>query len=357
MHTPDSFENLLRAQPTKEAFLATCRSYPMPDVVIDYDALGLYGETLAKQTSVNPKKEYLTPGNTLEKDFPELAISSVQQGGYLYAGDDGAVRKWEIDGSGAKALLSKMDKVRNMGALPGIHLPTPELVRERLVDIFDGTPPIYAKKRLDLWAEIARPISSGQLGAVLEAARKAGREKGSAFHFNFQSLKDIATLLPEGMGEDPFLKKATLLPILFAAVAHHKHGPDCVTLDIIAPSDYRDPQTEHNFGGLRYSNQLVAALNSRSLLPQNHPYVLQIRNATVLSIATLEELRPDLQLHEQNQGLWQAGRLFDVPASTLSPEKAELRNQLEMIRHKSGFHKKGFRQTTPFAMNVATLRF
>jgi hypothetical protein len=353
-----SFEDQLRAAPTKEAFLATCRSLETPDVMIDREALSLYAANLYKPKVIGDWKDYLTPDNkNLLIDFVELAVSTVQQGGYLYTGQDGTIQKWEIDGSGAKALLSKMDEVRNAKALPYIDLQDAIAVRATLRDTFNGTP--YGRERLELWAELGRAAYPDTLKEIfadsVSAASAAG--KNTRYHFDFNSLKKLAEYFPKGLGEDPFMKKAALLPILFAGVAHNKQAPDSVSLDIIAPADYRAPQTLHNIGILRYSDRLVEALESKALLDEGDSFVTQIRAQNVIAVEEILSARPDLQMHHIDGELWFAGRLFDVPTESLDEKKQKMKSGLEKPRTQSSFAQPGFGRTTGQPMNVATLRF
>lgn len=349
-----SFEGLLRAAATKEAFLATCRSFETPDVMIDYGALASFAAAVNKPKFISGWDEYRTPGNDLPTDFVELAVSTVQQGGYLYADARGRVRKWEIGGSGAKALLSKMDEARNAQSLPAIHINTQAEAEKSLRTIFNGTP--YSHQRTKIWQELAATGKAEKLKEILQQSQTAD----GGYRFEFSTLKSLANVLPQGLGEDPFLKKVALLTILFAGVAHHKLAPNSVKLDVIVPADYRVPQTGHNAGLLRFSDRLVATLDSGALLSQSDFFVTQIRSKTVEMFADLLECVPadkDIRLEDMDGEFWFAGRLFDSDPAALDEKKAAMRKAFELHGHASGFNVRGFRKKASQPMNVESLRF
>ncbi|MGZ9108935.1 MAG: queuosine salvage family protein [Micavibrio sp.] len=353
MYQPRDLETLLRAAPSKGVFLDTCRQRRTPDVIIEYASLRAYAATLKPLPSADIWGAYLGRNRLLKTDFKELAVSTVQQGGYLYE-ESGAVKCWSVGKDEIRALLDKVDSARDQHLLPGVQQKNPRRVIRDLGDHFADAP--FAAARLDLWAELAEPDNQRKLSAVFERAKK-GTGKDRRYHFDFASLKGLAEALPKGLGDDPFLKKASLLCILFAGVAAAKKRPVPVTLDLIVPADWRDPQTLHNAGALRYSDALVERLNAGALLAENDPFVTQIRAATVVAGHDILNYRRDLTLQDVDGALWLAGRLFDGPASGLSPADAEARAALEAIGKRSPFSAKGFQQIATRAMNVSTMRF
>jgi hypothetical protein len=355
------FERALRNAKTKKDFVDACRSYTTPDVMVDKKALNNYASNIYKPSFIPAWDEYTKPGQTIEKDFLELAASTCINAGYLYSDANGNTQKWEIDGSGAAALLAKMDEVRNISAIPGIDILDPAKLKNTLSNTFNNIP--FENERLEIWEELASIAGSAKVSTVLDMAKilnmigAADKDKKSVYHFDFESLRDLASALPKGFGADPYLKKAALLPILFAGRAHNKVSEDSVTMDIIIPSDYRVPQTLHNIGVLRFSDNLVDTLDSGTLLDEDDHYVAQIRAKTIVAVEDILALRNDLQMHHVDGELWFAGRLFDTDSSKLDEKKTKIKDGLEAIKTSSSFKKKGFTKNTKQPMNVSTMRF
>jgi len=347
-----SFERDLRQATSKKDFLDACAALPSPDVRIDPDSLSRFIEALPQPAAPYSWDPYLSTGKGLQHDFIELAISTVQQGGYLYEDNAGLVRMWQADGSEVKALLNVMDRVRNMGALPALHLRDRAVARKTLRYVFDKAP--FARERMTLWTEMAGPDIAAKLITVLDQCFNPAKGQ---WHFGFGDIKTLAKILPKGLGEDPFLKKASLLPILFAGVAHHKYAPDCVTLDIISPADWRNPQTFHGAGVLRYSDEAVRILNSNILLPERHPLVAQIRAKTHLVMEEILQRQRAMQMQHLDGYVWMTGRLFDVPLDNLAGKDRDARCQVESIRAASDFDIPGFCRVAHRPMNVKTMRF
>ena len=357
MTSQKTIESALRAAPSKGVFLDLCLQHHTPDVIIDRAALRAYAATLKPLPPADIWGAYLGKNAFLKTDFRELAVSTVQQGGYLYPGEDGSIKCWAVGTDEVRALLDRVDDARAQNMLPGVQQRSPAKTRRVLRDHFNEAP--YAAERLDRWAELAGPDNQRKIAAVLDDAReKGGKAHGKrGYHFDFSHLKGLCAALPEGLGEDPFMKKAALLCILFAGVAGAKKNPVPVTLDLIVPADWRDPQTLHNTGVLRYSDALVERLDDGALLDQSDPYVTQIRVATVAAGHMTMKHRPDLTLQDIDGAWWFAGRLFDGPAETLSPEQGKIRTALESIAASSPFSAAGYLRVAKRAMNVATLRF
>ena len=353
MKSVHSLEKLLNTAPDKDAFLAALASFETPDVVIDDDALDRYVQTLRPPRGLAPWSEYIGKNETLEQDFIELAVSTVQQGGYLYEDPaTGRALKWEINGSGSKALLSKMDQARNAGILPALHIQDPKEARSVLKDFFKDAP--FAKERLDLWCEIAAPESVARLKAVFNSAAK----NDGSFSFDFRHTLALRDALPRGL-KDPFLKKAGLIPLLFAGVAASKGVK--VDVDGVLPADYRLPQTGHNVGILRFSQRLVDILEANIVVTDKHPVVAQIRAQIILAGEKILQKQKTkdvgIALPHLDGDFWFAGRLFDSDPATMNNSKRAVREALEACRVESSFKKDGFMQTSAKPINVETLRF
>lgn len=352
-------EQALRQATAYRPFVAVCRDIVKSSnhVRIDKGAVEAYAASLRVPDYIPCWGEYLTPRNksiwARTHDFIELAINVSINAGYLYRASDGATAKWELDGSGAAALRAKMDVVRNMGALPGLQLKTPDAVVERLSPVFNGVP--FADLRLQIWQGFAgkKPVSA--LRDLLYSTRRTVGAK--QHHFTFDHLKALAEINPVGFGEDPFLKKAALLPILFAGVAHNKIMPGSVTMEPFCVADYRVPQTDHNIGLLRMSDELIARLDAGELMHQSDPMVTDIRASSWVINDMILNLRPDIQPYHIDGEKWFAGRLFDRPVELLKDSHRAIRHTLEKIGCESGFSEKGFVRKAKKPMSVQTMRF
>lgn len=352
-------ERALRRASAYLPFVAVCRDIveSSDHVRLDKKAVESYAASLRVPDYVPGWEEYLTPRNrslwARTHDFVELAVNTSINAGYLYRAPDGTTAKWEIGGSGDAALSVKMDIVRNMGALPGLHLKSPDEVLEKLSPVFNGIP--FADLRLQIWQGWADDGAVAALRDLLYSTRPTTRSK--QHHFTFDHLKALAEINPLGFGEDPFLKKAALLPILFAGVAHHKIAPGSVTMEPFCAADYRVPQTDHNIGLLRLSDELVERLEAEALMPQSDPMVTDIRASSWVINDMILRQRPDLQSYHLDGEKWFAGRLFDKPVDALKESHRHARHALEKIGGESGFNEKGFTRKATKPMAVQTMRF
>lgn len=197
-------------------------------------------------------------------------------------------------------------------------------------------------------------------------AEKLGlaRTENDGYHIDFKNLKQVAKISPDGFAEDPFLKKAALLPIMFAGYAGAE-GVD-VELDTIIPADYRVPQTWHNIGILRLSDEFVKQVEEGRLFDENDAMVTELRAATVLAGEEIvSRAKPRLladenflyQIHHVDGEAWFAGRLFDKAPEELDDKKRAIRDSFEKIGQESGFSEPGFMKRTQKPMNVSTMRF
>lgn len=208
----------LRQATTRKDFVAACAHYfdTGYHVKIDSKAVDAYARSLRVPSFIPGWDDYLSKRNkslwSRTDDFIELAVSTSINAGYLYKDAEGKTAKWEVNGSGAQALVGKMNDVRAMQALPALHLKTPEAVNARLSDIFNTVP--HGAERLLIWAELAQPKVREGLRDILYSTRSNPRSK--QHHFGFDHIRALADLCPHGFGDDPFLKKAMLLPMLFA---------------------------------------------------------------------------------------------------------------------------------------------
>lgn len=352
-------ERALRRAVAYQPFIRECRDIvdASHHVRIDRAAVETYAAALSVPGFIPGWAEYLTPRNrslwARTHDFIELAINVSINAGYLYHGEDGTTQKWAIDGSGDAALCATMDKVRAMGAIPGLDLKSPDAVVERLSPVFNTVP--FAAQRLQIWQGFANEKTVSALRDLLYSTRSTVRSK--QHHFTFDHLKALSEINPLGFGEDPFLKKAALLPILFAGVAHNRIAPGSVTMEPFCAADYRVPQTDHNIGLLRLSDELVARLEAEELMQQSDQAVTDIRASSWVINDMILTRRPDLQAYHLDGEKWFAGRLFDRTEAELKESHRSLRRAFERIGRESGFNEPGFLRRATKPMAVSTMRF
>ena len=194
---------------------------------------------------------------------------------------------------------------------------------------------------------------------ILYSTRSNSRSK--QHHFTFDHIRALTELCPLGFGDDPFLKKAMLLPILFAGLAHNRIAAGSVTMDPMVAADYRLPQTQHAIGMLRFSDELVERLNAEELMQQDDEMVMDIRTGTVL-VQNMLLTHPDvmtkgIQSHHLDGDQWFAGQLLDKDPAKLDEKKLAFRASLTAIGESTQWNKLGFRQKATKPMAVATMWF
>jgi hypothetical protein len=353
------YESALRSALSYNRFIRICRDIVDSSsfVRIDKKAVDAYAASLRVPDYVPGWDDYVTPRNkslwARTDDFIELAASTVINAGYFYRGDDGSTQKWELNGSGSAALMERMAIARARNAIPAVHLKDPAEIDARLSDLFNGAS--FADRRYAIWAEMATPKVAQGLRDILYRTRKTTRSK--EHHFTFDHIRALADLMPQGFGEDPFLKKAALLPILFAGLAHNKIGPNSVTMEKFCAADYRVPQTDHNIGLLRLHDDVISCVESQNLLHESSAMVTDIRASSWVINDMILTTRPDLQAHHLDGEKWFAGRLFDKPMDQLDEKKQKLRAIFEKIGQESGFNEKAFMRKANLSIAVPTMRF
>jgi len=293
---------------TKEEFIAHHQAVvdSSANIEIDDKALRIFAEHLKKNMSDKPVRweKYISEvANQEPLDINrvvfEFILISAQNGGYLYSDETGATRKWELGGSGADALVAKMKEIRDAKALPWFDIP-PEEVESHIRPLLQGGP--YIEERLAIFKELAEPQVQEKIARILGQSRQSD----GSYHFSCDTMLALADLSPQGLGEDPFLKKAALAVLLLAN--HLEARGVTVTTDVPAAAEYRLLQTLEAAGVIVIKNKaLIDEINQEKLFDENDPLVQEMRSAVVAAVKKISDLTelPDRAL---DSTLWFVGR-------------------------------------------------
>lgn len=247
----------------------------------------------------------------------EMALISGQQGGFIDADANGKAVKWEVDGSGAKAMVNKLKEIRAEMGVPGIDFTYSQAVFEKIAKILGDDIP-FKSERLGLLSEFAK-------AGAYEAFEKkvlATFEDQKNICMDVDFLEDLVSQFPRNFMDDPFLKKACLTFIL--AAANLKSRGVNAELDIWAASDYRLPQTLETLGILELSAELKADLENQTLLPEDSPKVNGLRVAAILAVGEIC-MKTGLSVDHADFMLWSAPRnkeLMQALSGGAEPRKA-----------------------------------
>lgn len=276
-----------------------------PHVSIDAERVKALAATF-KQASKPPSwNDYIS--DAAKADPPdmtrvlfEMALICAQQGGFITPDENGAPQKWNVGGSGAAAMLKKMDELRKAHVIPGVDFHDPALVAEKMGPLLADAP--MARERLAMFAEFAQPGVYEQLDRLVKAAREP---ESGRYNFDFDFINDMAALFPQSFAADPFRKKAILSVLMTAA--HAESRGVAVATDAPVAADYVLPQVLEGLGVLKIPEELREKLVKREGFDENDPVVRDIRAATITACANLASAsgaRPqDIDSH-----LWLAGR-------------------------------------------------
>src|SRR5262245_16452946 len=117
-------------------FLENCRDIcgKSEHVSIDAEKLASVATTFKQAAKPPSWNNYIS--DDAKKDpldmtrvFFEMALICAQQGGFIYPDADGKPQKWNVNGSGAQAMLNKMDELRQKSLIAGIDITSPASVR------------------------------------------------------------------------------------------------------------------------------------------------------------------------------------------------------------------------------------
>lgn len=140
------------------------------------------------------------------------------------------------------------------------------------------------------------------------------------FHFlitTFPSLRDQRTYTPQNLKtsatSDPvktvhFYKLAQLLTSDLLFIRHHLENIPVDTSNLSGCADYKIPQTLRALDLISYDEILAKLIDSKQLLPENSPYEVEIRAATVSAITFLHDELPQFSPIQINDYLFLAFR-------------------------------------------------
>lgn len=275
-------------------------------VRINETALKNFAQDLKKPTKAGPSwDDYLGPqDNTLFLPdlVHEMIVITAQNAGYLYEDAKGEPQKWNVDGSGAKALLGLFNTLRDKKLLRGkddrsLNISDDHL--RKLKEALSGIP--YADERLEIFKET---LGSEAFGHIYTMTMRS-LQIGGGFKFDMQSVETLAKAFPKAFGDDPYRKKAMLALIMVAGNARSR-GVN-IDLDLPAPTDYRLPETLNTAGVLEFSPELTERINKAELMDENDPVVTELRAATLVAVEKLCD-QSGLKIDEVDFALWNASR-------------------------------------------------
>lgn len=243
--------------------------------------------------------------------FFEMAMICAQQGGFITPDMHGQPQKWNINGSGAAAMLQKMSEIRDARALPFVDIEDRAALREALAPQLEGVP--FAADRQKMFAEFASRETYVALDLLVQSRYDANT---NAYDFDFGFINQAAELFPESFAADPFRKKiilAVLMTASYMAARAEEHPgidggrPVRVTTDAPVAADYVLPQVLEGLGVFSFSDSLRRKLEDRRGLDEKDPVVRDLRAATIHACDMLSRLSgkspQDIDAH-----LWLAGR-------------------------------------------------
>lgn len=230
----------------------------------------------------------------------EMALICAQQGGFITPDANGVPQKWNINGSGAAAMLAKMDELRAANVIPGIDIHDAAQVDAKIAPLLANAP--MAQERLAMFREFADPAAYAALDKLVKSAWQPQDNK---YNFDFAFINAMADIFPQSFAADPFRKKA-ILSVLMAA-AHAENRGVAVVTDAPVASDYVLPQVLEGLGVLKLSDDLREKLTSKQGFAENDPVVRDLRAATITAADELAKAS-GARSQDIDSHLWLAGR-------------------------------------------------
>lgn len=276
-----------------------------PHVSIDREKLASLAATF-KQASTPPAWNNYISDMAKQDPFDatrvlfEMALICAQQGGFITPDENGVPQKWNVGGSGAQAMLNKMDELRAAKVIPGIDITDPAEVDAKISPLLKGTP--FAAERIELFREFADPAAYRKLDALVKAAWQPDEKR---YNFDFEFINDMADLFPKSFAADPFRKKA-ILSVLMAS-AHAENRGVAIATDAPVASDYVLPQVLEGLGVLKLSDDLREKLVNKQGFAENDAIVRDLRAATITAAAELAQAS-GARAQDIDSHLWLAGR-------------------------------------------------
>lgn len=294
---------------THRAFIQNCADIlaRQSDVVINDHALEAFAQTLNASSFVPDWKEYISAAAnddtqySFKRAFYEMAMIVANQGGFIYEDVEGVSKKWQVNGSGAKAMVEKMAEIRTAGALPFYDLATPAAVEEKMRPLLKDVP--FAEARMDIFKSFADPARHDAVMQLLDDAFD-----GKRYTFDMDFAQKLARVMPESFGNDPFFKKSILTALMASANGHH-HGIQTDVSDMTVAADYILPQVLNadHIGVLSFSPALTQKLQNRQMFKENAAEVTALRAAAVVACDRLAKIS-GLSAQDIDGALWLAGR-------------------------------------------------
>jgi hypothetical protein len=289
-----------------ERFLQNCEDIcaSARDVSIDRDRARELARSFKTAAAAPAWNDYISPAaQTGKMDATrvlfEMSMICAQQGGFIAPDAAGVPQKWAVNGSGAKAMLNKMDELRKNGVLPGLDITDPAEVDGKIGPFLKDVP--FAKERLEMFREFAAPGVYQKLDALVKSAWD---EERKAYRFDFDFVNALADLFPQSFAADPFRKKSVLSVLMTSAHAASRG----VTVETETPvaADYVLPQVLEGLGVLKLSDGLRERLVNKEGMGENDPAARELRAATVAACAELA--RGGAKTPDIDAFLWLAGR-------------------------------------------------
>jgi hypothetical protein len=302
---------------------------PRNAVVIDQTALSTFAISITAPTGpAFGWNDYISSDANaaplyLAKVFHEMAAITGQLGGYFERSREG-VRKWEVDGSGAKATVLKMAEIRDEIGVPGeMQNAFRGITMHKLGRAFAGVP--YKTWRVEALEEMMGYGALRETGKLLRdytQPRTTGQQP--TVTLDFTMAQQLADMFPYSFGNDPFFKKASLTLLLVDAhVAARRQAGEAVPdikVESIAAADYRLPQalSAEGVGILKLSPRLRAKLEEKRLLAEQDEDVFKLRAASIVAAHKLC-LQSQQPMSVVDAALWRAGRNLEKQGKTLPP--------------------------------------
>ncbi len=298
--TVDAFNHIAMRIDRTSAYIAFC-DFALASlgransVTLDHAAIDRFADAMPADEKPSTRSSYLSPAawagplNEVRVMHQFGAIIG-QMGGFFEQQADGTTRKWELEGSGAKAVVAKMADIRKALGDAGEGETRPSKLGPKLTRLFDGTPMqawrIAAMK--EFYAAGAMKKTEQVLRASAPGLKDGQMVVGASLTLDFKTIQNLARAYPVSFGGDPLYKKAALLVLManshFAARKAEWLEGQSITLNSIVGADYRIPQgaMTEQLGMIRIDDELRQRIARREVMDINDPDVIKLRLATVL---------------------------------------------------------------------------
>lgn len=287
-----------------KSFLSSCHALTMssPHVSLDRKRLSELAQSFNKAAGSAPDwNNYISDKAKSGRPDPtriffEMAVVCAQQGGFIYPDEEGQPQKWHLNGSGAAAMVAKMDDIRKACALPYVDTRNTDKLHAKLAPLMDGVP--FADQRLAMFAEFSSRKAYKKLDKLIR------KQKGD-LRFDFDFINAVADIYPQSFKADPFRKKIILAALMTAG--HLESRGIKTEVDLPVASDYVLPQVLEGLGVIKLSDEFKTAIESRKPFAEKDVLVRDLRAATISACAIMAH-EGGLRAQDIDAGLWLAGR-------------------------------------------------